>query len=271
MKVIITADIHYHPLWIPALKRLAWRVQDERPDCFILAGDVGHPFYNFEHGLTLFSDLTCPRLALAGNHDVWSSQYNSQSLWDQHLEEAARAAGFVWLDRENFRLGSLGICGTLGWYDYSAQEPFLAIEDRDYYVNKGMFNNDGNNVDWTHTDQEFAAQIVGQFSARLAVLCQDATISQVLVVTHVPPFAENLVHKPDNMTWSFNNAFAGNLTLGQTIVRCPKVSHVVSGHTHHGGHWLIAAPQGAIESYVVGSDYGRPAYVVLDFPWVITY
>jgi predicted phosphohydrolase len=271
MRIIVTADLHYHPLWIHALERMVRQVQDERPDCFILAGDVGHPLHNFERGLALFSGLTCPRLALAGNHDLWSGQYDSQSLWDHKLEDAAREAGFVWLDRESFRLGSLGICGTLGWYDYSAREPFLAVEDRDYFVNKGMFNNDGNHVDWSHTDQEFAAQVVSEFSSRLAALCKDVTISQVLVVTHVPPFKENLVHKPDSMTWSFNNAFAGNLTLGRAIVRCSKVSHVVSGHTHNGGHWQIAAPQGMIESCVVGSDYGQPAYVVLDFPWVVTF
>jgi UDP-2,3-diacylglucosamine pyrophosphatase LpxH len=52
---------------------------------------------------------------------------------------------------------------------------------------------------------------------------------------------------------------------------CPKVTHVVSGHTHHGEHWRIAADHGLIESYVVGSDYGRPAYLVLDMPWVAAF
>jgi predicted phosphohydrolase len=271
MRIVVTADLHYHALWARTLERFAWQIQDERPDCFILAGDVGHPLANFRRGLALFSDLTCPRLALAGNHDLWSGEHESQVLWDHLLGDAAREAGFLWLDRENVRLGNLGICGTLGWYDYSAREPFLPIEDWDYFVNKGMFDNDGNYVDWDRTDQEFAALILGEFSARLAALCEDTAISQVLVVTHVPPFRENLVHKPDNMTWSFNNAFAGNLTLGQAIVRCPKVSHVVSGHTHAGGHWQVPTPHGTIESYVVGSDYGQPAYVTLDFPWVVAF
>jgi predicted phosphohydrolase len=266
MRVVVTADLHYHRLWTPTLEHFARQVQDERPDCFILAGDVGHPLTNFERGLALFSRLTCPRLALAGNHDVWSGEHDSQALWDHLLQEAAQRAGFVWLDRQNVRLGNLGICGTLGWYDYSAREPFLKVADHDYFVNKGMFNNDGNYVDWNHTDQEFAAQVLGEFSLRLADLCEDDAISQVLVITHVPPFTENLVHKPDNPTWSFSNAFAGNLTLGQAITHCPKVSHVVSGHTHVGGHWQISTPHGIIESYAVGSDYGQPACLVLDFP-----
>ncbi len=270
MRIVIASDLHYQSLWASTLERFAQRVQSERPDCFILAGDIGHPLSNFARGLALFDALTCPRLALAGNHDVWSGEHDSQSLWDHLLEEAAEQAGFVWLDRNNCRLGSLGVCGTLGWYDYSARDPNLPVSEQDYFVNKSMFNNDGNFVDWPYTDQAFAARLLAEFSDRLGRLCQDASVTQVLVVTHVPPFEENLEDRPDDMTWAFNRAYAGNLTLGKRIGACSKVSHVVSGHVHSGGHWQIAMPEGTVESYVVASDYGRPAYVVLDFPWIVT-
>ena len=269
MRIVVATDLHYHTRWEKALQGFAQQVRDAEPDCFILAGDIGHPLDNFRRGLALFADLDCPRLALAGNHDLWAGKYDSQTLWDQVLEATAREAGFVWLERDNVRLGSLGICGTLGWYDYSAREPGLEISDEDYYVNKGMFNNDGNYVDWERSDQEFAAQIVEGFSVRLSALCDDPSVTQILVATHVPPFEENLVRKPDDFAWAFGNAYFGNLTLGQAIVRCPKVSHVVSGHTHYGGRWQITTPHGLIESYVVGSDYGQPASVVLDFPWIV--
>lgn len=269
MKVIVAADLHYHPDLERVFQLFARQIRRENPDCFILAGDVGHPLRNFQRGLALFSGLDCPRLALAGNHDLWSGEYSSQELWDHLLEESVREAGFAWLDRETVRLGSLGLCGTLGWYDYSACDPSLVVNDEDYFTNKGMFNNDGNCVDWSHTDQEFAAQILQDFSSRLMDLCRDKAISQVLVITHVPPFEQNLVRKPDDFAWSFSNAYLGNLSLGQVIVRCPKVTHVVSGHTHAGGRWQVAAPHGVIESYVVGSDYGQPAYVTLDFPWIV--
>ena len=91
---------------------------------------------------------------------------------------------------------------------------------------------------------------------------------QVLVATHVPPFEENLVRKPGDLAWSIRNAYSGNLTLGRRIVQCPKVTHVISGHTHAGGRWRIQTPHGTVESYVVGSDYGRPACTVIDLPWI---
>lgn len=269
IRILLSGDLHYHPRSRRALEHMAQQVALERPDCLILAGDIGYPLSEFRHCLALFAGVKCPKLALAGNHDVWSSEYDSQTLWQRELEAAARAAGFVWLDREVFRLGSLGICGTLGWYDYSSREPSLVLGDTDYAINKGMFNNDGNYVDWATGDQEFAAQVLAEFEARLAGLCEDPAVTQVLVATHVPPFSQNLVHKPGNLAWSICNAYAANLTLGEAILRCPKVTHVVSGHTHAGGQWSIPAPFGLVESHVVGSDYGRPAYIVLEFPWII--
>ena len=269
IRVLLSADLHYHIRSRPALERFAQQVQRERPDCLVLAGDIGHPLANFRQALALFAGLSCPKLALAGNHDVWSGDHDSQSLWDHLLEEAAHQAGFVWLDRETFHLGSLGICGTLGWYDYSARDPSVPLLPRDYYINKGMFNNDGNYVDWEATDEEFANQELRAFGVRLGKLCRDPSITQILVATHIPPFIENLERRPGDLASSFGNAYGGNLTLGQAIIRCPRVTHVVSGHTHRGGVWSIAAPHGLIESQVIGSDYGRPAYVILEFPWIV--
>jgi len=91
-----------------------------------------------------------------------------------------------------------------------------------------MFNNDGNYVDWDITDEEFAAQELQAFGVRLGKLCRDPAITQILVATHVPPFIENLERRPGDLASSFGNAYCGNLTLGRAIIRCPKVTHVVS-------------------------------------------
>lgn len=268
MRIVATADLHYHARWSGPLQRLVEEVRDQAPDCLIVAGDVGHPRSRFQHGLDLFSSLDCLKLALAGNHDLWSGENSSQELWDYLLAETAHHAGFVWLDRENAQWGSLGICGTIGWYDYSARDLDLVLDQRDYHINKGMFNNDGNYIDWETTDHSFAASVLASFALRLDALCQDEEIVQVLVATHVPPFEENLVRKPGDLAWSIRNAYSGNLTLGRRIVQCPKVTHVISGHTHAGGRWRIQTPHGTVESYVVGSDYGRPACTVIDLPWI---
>ncbi len=70
MRMLVTADLHYQPAQRDAYLKFADWVADQQPDCFILAGDVGHPLRLFRRGLQLFSRLRCPRLLIAGNHDV---------------------------------------------------------------------------------------------------------------------------------------------------------------------------------------------------------
>jgi predicted phosphodiesterase len=56
MKIVVSADLHYHPRWAAPAQRLAQQVRQERPDCFVLAGDIGQPLYNFERGLAFFAE-----------------------------------------------------------------------------------------------------------------------------------------------------------------------------------------------------------------------
>lgn len=62
-----------------------------------------------------------------------------------------------------------------------------------------------------------------------------------------------------------SNAYFGNLTTGAAVARHGKVRAVVSGHTHCGRRATVvrdAAP--SIDVRVVGSEYGRPAFVLVD-------
>ncbi|MGT5484965.1 hypothetical protein ACRWFD_26340, partial [Escherichia coli] len=52
------------------------------------------------------------------------------------------------------------------------------------------------------------------------------------------------------------------------VLACPKVAAIVSGHTHVGRDATVphpAAPGSEIHVSVVPSDYGNPAYIVVDF------
>lgn len=263
-RVIVTADLHYHLQWHEVLEAFARSVKRARPDCLVVAGDVGHPLHHFVAGLRLFADLPCLKLVLAGNHDLWTGVYHSERLWKSELALASRRYGFHWLEAESFKSGKLGICGTLGWYDYSAKDPSLGFTDRDYAVNKSQVNNDAHYLDWRWSDREFADELVAQFERRLAALHADPAVAEILVVTHVPPFEANILRKSGDPFWNFSNAYFGNLTLGKVIAACPKVRRVVSGHTHVGGTWRVPGVAGEIISYVVDSEYGRPAMIELD-------
>ena len=117
MRVVVTSDLHYRPALRPRYVELVRRIADARPDCLIVAGDVGHPLRLFRRGLELFADVPCRKLFVPGNHDLYRDEHDSRTLWESILPDVACAAGFECLEDRAVRLGRLGICGTMGWYD----------------------------------------------------------------------------------------------------------------------------------------------------------
>ena len=139
------------------------------------------------------------------------------------------------------------------------------MTEQDYFSRKGEWIADGHFMNWKRTDIEFANQIGEAFSARLAALDADPSIREILVITHVPPFEEGIVRKPGDFGWNISNAYFGNLTLGQRILASRKVTRVISGHTHVGRVAQISGGAGTIDMRVLPADYGKPAYVLLDY------
>ena len=105
MRVLVTADLHYQPSCRATYVEFARWVAEQQPDCLILAGDVGHPLRLFRRGLQLFSHLTCPRLLITGNHDLYRSEVDSRTLWEVDLPAIAAEEGFHWLEERSVRLG----------------------------------------------------------------------------------------------------------------------------------------------------------------------
>ncbi|HED00794.1 MAG TPA: metallophosphoesterase [Proteobacteria bacterium] len=72
MKIAFTSDIHADvspenervpEIQMPILAK-------ESPDIFIVCGDVSAGQRHFEEALKKYGQLTCPKLAVAGNHDL---------------------------------------------------------------------------------------------------------------------------------------------------------------------------------------------------------
>ncbi len=114
-------------------------------------------------------------------------------------------------------------------------------------------------------DPAFAAERGRALLADLDGLERDAAVRRVLVVTHVPLFEEQLDRRPWDREWAIRTAFFGNLALGAEVLRRPKVAQVVSGHTHAGRRGPVYRREGPpVTAMVVGSDYGRPAFVTVE-------
>jgi len=75
-----------------------------------------------------------------------------------------------------------------------------------------------------------------------------------------------MFRKPDDPDWGFSNAYFGNLTLGQRVLKMRKLRAVVSGHTHVGREELVRRLDGGgdVAVSVLASEYHEPVYVVVD-------
>ena len=263
MRILVAGDLHYQPTTRPAYVEFAAWVRDQAPDCFILAGDVGHPLRLFRRGLDLFAGLACHRLFIAGNHDLYCGEHDSRTLWQRILPQAVQDAGFTWLEATTCQLGDVGICGTLGWYDYSARAPHLPFDATDYRRLKPLFNHDADYINWPWSDRAMARYLARGFASRLAALEQNPTVGRIVVVTHMPIFPVALPDYPESERYSVQRAFLGNFTLGETVRGAAKVSNVVSGHLHRGGAWQVQGLIQSIDFQVISSSRGRPGAVVL--------
>jgi predicted phosphohydrolase len=282
MRILITADLHYRPSQREVFVAFADWVQAQQPDCLVIAGDVGHPLRLFRRALQLFARLDCPKLLLAGNHDLYRGEVDSRTLWEQALPEATRDEGFVWLEDEVIRLPLGGaqkfdfseevellahhvaIVGTMGWYDYSSRAPHLDLDDAALRAMKRLVNHDADYIDWPWSDVAMARYLGRRFAGRLRCAVDDPAVSQVIVVTHVPIFEQAVPNHPESEFWSLLRASMGNFTLGE-LVRCmPKVTQVVSGHIHRAGRWTVPGDFGPIDFRLVGSQKAAPRAVVLD-------
>lgn len=266
MRILITADLHYRPSEREQFVAFSHWVEAQQPDCFILAGDVGHPLRLFQRGLELFERLSCPRLLIAGNHDVYRGEYDSRTLWENMLPNAARTAGFVWLEETALQLGSVGICGTMGWYDYSSSAPHLPFVETDYRRMKRLVNHDADYVNWPWSDQAMARYLAKRFVGRLAALNSDPSVRSILVVTHMPIFDVAIPQYPQSEVWSLLRAYMGNLTIGDRVQEHRKVRHVVSGHVHRRGRWQVTGAGGPIDVHVIGGRTGQPESILLTLP-----
>lgn len=227
---IITSDLHLGLDPIVSIQFLKDKIVQHDPAVVILAGDIGESVKNFRECLSLFSDVKCPVGVVIGNHDLYAydKRYPSEDLWTKVLPGIVKKLGLVRMEGENIIVNGTAVVGTLGWYDYSSKT--VRMPDRFYEEEKGAFVSDGSYIDWLRTDTDFAAELLSGLVKRLEKAQEDPAIKRIVVVTHVPLFKEQMVrHGSDN---PYADAYFGNFTMGQEVLKFSKVTDVISGHTH---------------------------------------
>lgn len=269
-RIAATSDLHFDSrgfLTSPSkVQSIVEAMVSSGADAIVLAGDLGHPLSNFRRCLDLFAGSSIPVGVVAGNHDVWRDEHHdSRELWQEILPTVSRQRGCRWLERDRIVVGSTAIVGSMAWYDYSAAEPSLGFDTRFFADAKPRISNDSLWIDWEWSDPEVAAMLAHDLKRELDTLNEDDSVDRVVVVTHVPVFEQQLLRNPDNYAWSIANAYFGNLVTGSMIAGYRKVRLVVSGHLHANLDGVVLREgMPDIRATVVGSDYGKPAWVMLE-------
>ncbi|MEW5948375.1 MAG: metallophosphoesterase [Thermodesulfobacteriota bacterium] len=238
MKIAFTSDIHTDvspenervpEIQVPILLR-------ESPDIFIVCGDVSADQRHFEGTLKKYGRLTCPKLVVAGNHDLWveNEEENSIEKYRYTLPKLAKENRFIYLGFEPYVTGNVGFVGTCGWYDYSFRNEGLNGEIPEHAYKTKKFGGrrwmDAVYCNWSSMEDAEVAGIMNESLKRQIVKVEDA-VDHIVVVLHHVPFRELLTYKNDP-SWDFLNAFTGNTKTAEIIRASSKVRVVLYGHTH---------------------------------------
>jgi hypothetical protein len=266
VRILATSDLHYTDENKLYLEHLAGQIQDEDPDMLVIAGGLGEPLHHFEAALSLFDNLSCHKAMVLGNRDLWSrnAECTSECLWSEVLPDVIRRHGFIHLEQESLVADRLGVCGTIGWYDYSGRDTRLGYTVEQYQELKGLVNRDAQYITWPWSDQEFAAKTQIEFASRIETLDHDHAVDRIIVVTHTPIFKDAIVHIPDDAQWNFGAAYAFNLTIGRIVAPKMKVRHVISGHSDIGGQWEISFGHNIVKTHIVEHIEQGPIYNVVE-------
>lgn len=253
IRLAFTSDLHTDS---HADNRHVWQemvalLLDIQPDIFVCCGDIAADVQQFALTLFALERLTCPKLLVPGNHDVWVRDKNwlrqgitSRHKYDKLLPALCREAGFHPLWQTPFIFGDIAFCGSMGWYDYSFRNrAFDAHFSRQDYHRKRFQSyqwNDGRFVYWRlpgqngsapgrASDEALAVHMAHQLNRQLQVAQRHA--SRIVAVTHMLPFQAMMVYHHDPRRDYFG-AFMGSALLGDALQACPQVELVLSGHTH---------------------------------------
>lgn len=248
-----TSDMHTdtHPLNRRVWQEMVAILRDTQPDVFLCCGDIAADAEAF--GVTLFAleDLSCLKLLVPGNHDIWMQNpawvqrgITSQQKYYQLLPALCRAAGVHPLWLEPYVYQDIAFCGSMGWYDYSlrnhAFDGEICMQDYRRQRFQDRLWNDKRFLVWHASsnaptpptrvsDAALTAHMVAEFSQQLHQGRQLAR--RIVAVTHMLPFRA-MVQYHQEVARDYFSAFMGSVRFGDLLQSFPEVCVVFSGHTH---------------------------------------
>ncbi len=265
-KMLVTADLHFgsYAEGDACTRRLAEDVCASDADVFAVAGDIAEKdLESLEQCLSLFGDFDGLKLFVPGNHDLWTTGGSSYRKYARDMPDLATKCGFHMLDVGPRVAGRTAFVGNVGWYDYSMRRRDLELAEEDYAKKTlpgvGTWN-DLNFVHWDYTDREFTRYCVRRLCHHYRSV--EDRVDSVVAVLHHLPFRELVYGDTGDRALELCRAYMGSESLGEQLLRWPKLRYCVCGHRHG----VDNMEKNGMHSFVVGSTYKLKRLLTLDLP-----
>ncbi len=264
MKIAITSDIHYDLIHTQSdmddFIKFTGSLESKEPEVLIIAGDiVGLGWSKVEECLSQFEKICVERLMVFGNHDYWSADRDTFKHLDI-LEGKIKNCGFHLLDRNPKIINNIGFAGNCCWYDYSfANTQLSANSSYEKKILNGQVTwNDALFVRLGKTDIEYTTELLQKLENDIMSI--EDKVKLIFVVTHHIGFQEMILTKENDTGWNFNNAFQGAKSLGEMLLKHPKIKCHICGHTHSKSQIKICN----LLSLNPGSTYQKKRYIIIN-------
>ena len=195
-----------------------------------------------------------------GNHDYYRAHF--RTVDEDVLSTSRRTDGLNWL-REGAVLLDEGtvLTGSGGFYDARYGNPDSPLQLSDFMLIGEIFEAlDESQARMHALLQERADSLMNRFRTQVLRMLTDPKIRNVIVATHVPPFAEAAWYRGKGADGTWAPYFASKAT-GDTLLQLaadfPHVTFTtLCGHSHGDGFYS-AAPN--LPIYTGRAHYGFPA------------
>jgi predicted phosphohydrolase len=232
------------------------RLRQEFPevDLWLITGDIAESYDVFSYLVDLRTVLGKDILFILGNHDYYHASFDEV---DEEAGQLGSHTGVTWLRKAGVvAIGNTAIVGNCGWYDarYGNSRSRVHLNDFRFIVEltPGQFNRDLLVQLCDNRAKRLANELKNQM--REAVKQSD----NIIVATHVPPYAEACWHKGEVSDAEWLPWFTSYAT-GQAIdevaeENTDKKFVVLCGHSHGSGIY----ERGNITVYTGASEYLDP-------------
>ena len=232
MRIVLVADLHYQENNSDSVEEFIRSVNQTNADGLFILGDIASGIVLTSKCLQQFRDFKLGKYFIAGNHDLWSKNFDSLEIYQNFLPNIGKKFGFNFLEKQPVVISEIGFVGTIGWYDYSFRDKTCDIP-LEYYQNKSIPKVatwvDKLMINWNLTDEVFTNQTIKNLEKDIEKIYEQS--EKIVCLTHQVPFEELLPDQNDEVG-RFYRAFSGSEKIGNLINKYPKIKYVFCGHTH---------------------------------------